>query len=433
MLKAAASCLLVAAAIPAFAQAPQPMTARLDALASEYAKIKVNAVVLVGTKDRILYEKAFGYADMDKKLPLKVGTRFKTESVGKFFTSTRIMQLVEQGKVKLDDPATRYLNGWNVPNLDKITVHQLLNHTAGMKSPWDHPSYDFSKAYTPAELKKIIEEVEPIAKPGERYWYSNSGYYLLGEIIAAVTGKSYDADVHETVFKAAGMKDTGHLNAVAMPADAAQPYIFHSSTEYRPLTQGVSPKAIAAGGWISNAHDLYGYASKYLNGQFISGPTQKIQWSANGTHDISKSGRYYGYGTEIHTDTLVPGRTVLGHTGGGAGFSVDMFVEPQSGYVVVTLSNAYAMNRAMSTNFLNAALGLPTRPAAQTATVRVVDHLQRKGLDYFKNNTDAFYKEVDITKPSAGLLYGVADSLREINQSALAEGIAEAAKAMEAK
>ena len=432
MFKLAASCVLFAA-VPAFAQAPQPMAARLDALASDYARLNVNAVVLVGTKDQVLYEKAFGYADMDKKLPLKVGTRFKTESVGKFFTSTRIMQLVEQGKLKLDDPAAKYLKGWNVPDLDKITVHQLLTHTAGMKSPWDHPSYDFSKAYTPAELKKIIEEVEPIGKPGERYWYSNSGYYLLGEIIAAVTGKSYDADVHDAVFKAAGMKNTDHLNAVAMPADAAQPYIFHSSTEYRPLTQGVSPKAIAAGGWISDAHDLYGYASKYLSGKFISAPTQKIQWSANGTQDISKSGRYYGYGTEVHTDTLVPGRTVLGHTGGGAGFSVDMFVEPQSGYVVVTLSNAYAMNRAMSTNFMNAALGLPTRPAAQTATVRVVDHLQRKGLDYFKNNTAAFYKEVDIAKPNPGLLHGVADSLREINQAALADGVAEAAKAMEAK
>ena len=422
---------LVAIIVPA--SATTAMKVRLDALADAYAKINVNAVVLVGTKDRVLYEKAFGYANLDKKIPLAVSTRFKTESVGKFFTSTRVLQLVEQGKLKLDAPASTYLSGWNVPDIDKITVHQLLNHTSGMKSPWDHPSYDFSKAYTPAELKKIIEDVPPIGKPGERYFYSNSGYYLLGEIIAAVTGQSYDADVHNAVFKVAGMGNTGHLNATVMPATAAQPYIFHSSTEYRPMSQGVSPKAIAAGGWVSTAHDLYGFAKGYLGGKFISAPTQKIQWTANGTQDVAKDGRYYGYGTEVHVNGLVPGKTVVGHTGGGGGFSIDLFIEPESGYVVVTLSNAYAMNRTMSTNFMNAALGLPTRPAAQTAVVRTVDHLQLKGLDYFRKDPAAFLKEVNINSVNPSFLQDVAHSLREINKAGLANGVDEAAKALAAK
>lgn len=420
--------LLVAATIPA--SAANAMKARLDALADAYAKLNVNAVVLVGTRDKVLYEKAFGYADLDQKRPLTIATKFKTESVGKFFTSTRILQLVEQGKLKLDDPVSKHLAGWNVPHFDKMTVHQLLTHTSGMKSPWDHPQYDFGKAYTPAELKQVIEEVPPIAVPGERYYYSNSGYYLLGEIIAAVTGRSYDADVHDAVFKVAGMGDTGHLNATTMPASAAQPYIFHSSTEYRPMSRGVSPKAIAAGGWISNAPDLYGFARSYLNGKFISAPNRKVQWNANGTKDLSRDGRYYGYGTEVHVNTLVPGRTIVGHTGGGAGFSVDLFIEPESGYIVVTLSNAYAMNRAMSTNFMNAALGLPTRPAAQTAVVRTVDHLQLKGLDYFRKDPAAFLKEVDIHSVNPSFLQDVAQSLREINKADLANGVDEAVKAL---
>ncbi|HEU4851224.1 MAG TPA: serine hydrolase domain-containing protein [Telluria sp.] len=420
--------IVLAVAIPALAQQPEPMKARLDAMADAYANIKVNAVVLIGHHDKIVYEKAFGYADLDKKIPLAVGTRFKTESVGKIFTSTRIMQLVEQGKLKLDDPATKYLQGWNIPDLDKITIHQLLNHTAGLRSPWDHPNYDFSKAYTPAELKRIIEEVTPVSKPGGKYYYSNSGYYLLGEIIAAVTGRSYDADTRQAIFGVAHMANTDHLNATRMPANAAQPYIFHSSTEYRPFNVGVSPRAIAAGGWVSNAHDLYKFAQNYQDGKFISLPTRKVQWSANGTADLSKDGRYYGYGTEVHVNTLVPGKTIVGHTGGGGGFSVDMFVEPESGYVVVTLSNAYAMNRAMSTNFLNAALGLPTRPAAQTATVRAVDHLQLKGLAYFQKDPAAFFKEIDIPKASPGLLEEIEGSLREIRQNELADGVAQTAK-----
>jgi CubicO group peptidase (beta-lactamase class C family) len=229
------------------------------------------------------------------------------------------------------------------------------------------------------------------------------------------------------------MGHTGHLNATVMPADAAQPYIFHSSTEYRPLSQGVSPKAMAAGGWVSNAHDLYGFAKSYLGGKFISAPTKKIQWTANGTEDIAKDGRYYGYGTEVHVNSLVPGKTIVGHTGGGGGFSIDLFIEPESGYVVVTLSNAYAMNRAMSTNFMNAALGLPTRPAAQTAVVRAVDHLQLKGLAYFQKDPAAFLKEVNINTASPGFLEDVAQSLREIRKTELANGVDETAKALAAK
>ena len=412
--------LLVLGSVPAIAQSLQE---RLDRLSADYAAANVNAVVLVGDRNGIVYEKAFGYADMDKKLPLTVSTRFKTESVGKFFTSTRVMQLIEQGKLKPTDRAAQYLKGWNVPDLDKITVHQLLSHTAGMASPWDHPSYDFAKAYTPAEMKRIIEEVKPVARPGEKYYYSNSGYYLLGEIIAAVTGKSYEDDLRANIFNPAGMAKTGHLGATTMPADAAQPYIFLSSRDYRPFLQGVSPKAMAAGGWVSDAHELYAFARTYLNGKYIDKKTMSLQWTANGAEDLSKSANHYSYGTEVFASTYVPGKNIVGHSGGGGGFSVDMFFEPESGYVAIVMSNMYGMNRAVSSNYLAAALGLPTQPAAQRNTVRAVDHLLLKGVAYFEQDVERFFSEINVPKHGEGFMREFADFLTQLDKPEMARAV----------
>lgn len=418
--------ILLLGSVPAFAQSLQE---RLDRLSADYAARGVNAVVLVGDRNGVVYENAFGYADMDKKLPLKVGTRFKTESVGKFFTATRVMQLIEQGKLKPTDHASQYLKGWNIPGLDQVTIHQLLTHRAGLASPWDHPKYDFSKAYTSAEMKKIIEEVPPVAKPGEKYFYSNNGYYLLGEIIAAVTGKPYDDDLHANIFQVAGMAHTGHLNASTIPADAAQPYIFLSSRDYRPLAQGVSPRAMAAGGWMSNAHDLYAFARAYLNGKFIGKDTMSMQWSANGAEDLAKSGNRYGYGSEIFASTYVPGKNLFGHSGGGGGFSVDLFFEPETGYVAIVLSNMYGMNRAISSNYIAAALGLPTQPAAQRNVVRAVDHMLLKGVAYFEQDTERFFRDIDVPTHSKRFMEEFADFLTQLDKPEMAKAVQARAKA----
>lgn len=411
---------LLLLALPAVAT---ELKTRLDALSDAYADLGINAVVLVGNRDGVVYETAFGHADLATKQPLAVSTRFKTESVGKMFTATRVMQLVEQGALRLDDTVAQHLPGWNIEHADRMTVHQLLTHTAGLASMWDHPDYDFSKAYTPAELKAIVEAVPAVRAPGGAYYYSNNGYYLLGEIVAAVTGRSFEADLRRHVFDAAGMPGIDHLNATAMPPGTAQPYILFSSNDWRPHTMGVSPKASPAGGWVATAHDLHAFARHYLDGKFVDAQAMRTQWSANGTVSLETPGNRYGYGTEVFVDTHVPGRTVIGHSGGGGGFSVDMFMEPESGTVVVVMCNLYAMNREMSGNYLRAALDLPTRPAMHSRAVRTVDHLLLKGLAYFQQDPARFFAEIDVAKYGRGFLGEVAGFLREIGRQDLAEGV----------
>jgi len=426
-LKALTCAALLLVALPV--AAADDLDARLADLSAAYARQHVNAVVLVGNRDGIAYEGAFGYADLGARTPMAVTTRFKTESVGKMFTATRVLELVEAGKLRLDDPAAKYLPGWRIPDFDKITIHQLLTHTSGLASMWDHPDYDFSRIYTPAELQKIIEEVPTVGPPGGKYFYSNSGFYLLGRIIEKVTGEAFDADLKTHVFDVAGMR-MDHLDATVMPADAAQPYVYLSSSQWRPETKGVSPRAGAAGGWIGTAHDLYAFARHYLDGAFLDADARKMQWSANGTASLTEQGNRYGYGTEVFVDSYVPGKTIVGHSGGGGGFSVDMFMEPESGTVVIVMCNEYGMNREMSANYLRAALGLPTTTPAKSRLVRAVDHLLEKGLPYFQQDPARFFAEIDVPKYSAVFLANLAGNLDELKRPDLAQGVEETAHAL---
>ena len=412
------------------AAAETTLQARLDALSNAYEKLNVNAVVLVGNRDGVVYETAFGHAELVEKRPLEVSTRFKTESVGKMFTATRALQLVEQGRLGLDDSAAKHLPGWEIKDLDRITVHQLLTHTAGLASMWDHPEYDFSRTYSPAELKRIVEEVPAVRPPGGAYYYSNNGYYLLGQIIAAVTGESFDDDLRRNVFDVAGMAGIDHLKATAMPPGTAQPYIHFSSNHWRPHTMGVSPQASPAGGWVATAHDLHAFARHYLDGTFLDPQAMRTQWSANGTVELDQPGNHYGYGTEVFVDTHVPGHTIVGHSGGGGGFSVDMFMEPDTGTIVVVMCNMYAMNREMSGNYLRAALGLPVKPATHSRTVRTVDHLLLKGLPYLQQDPARFFGEIDVPKYSRGFLGEVADFLQKIERPDLARGVEDVSRTL---
>ncbi len=387
---------------------------RLDSLTNEYQKANFNGVILIGKNGQIIYQNAFGYANLEKKIPMTVDKLFKTESVGKMFTSTRIMQLYENGEIKLNKTISDYLPDWKVKNADKITIHHLLNHTSGLMSTWDDPKYDFKKAYTTAELKAMIE-AQPLAfeEPGLRFHYSNSGYIILGEIIARIDGKPFDQAIRERIFNVAGMKKINHLNDTVMPASAAQPYFFYSSKDYIQSNQAVSPKAGAPGGWITNAEELLKFLQTYIKGTYINANTKKIQQTANNTEDLSKKGWHFGYGFLTLTDDVATEETIIGHNGGGAGFSIDAFFEPKSGYSVVMCSNMYGTGYHITGNYFNILFNKPIKKVEPNELIRFVDLLQQKGTDYLIKQTDAFFNELKI-QPSPPILINVSENLEQI-------------------
>ena len=395
-----------------FATAQNGQTAKFDSLTHAYEKNGYHGVVLVAKDDQILYEKAYGLANFEKQIPHRLTTEFKTESTGKMFTATAIMQLVEQGRLKLNQTIQDLIPELEIDKADKITVEQLLNHTSGLQSPWDHPQFSFKKDYTKEELVKIIKEVpRAYEEPGGQMFYSNSGYKILGWIIEKITGLEFDAYLRKHIFEPAEMKTIRHLNDTVMPeATAAQPYRVIHSGKYIRMDETLGRKAGAAGGWIAQTRDHYQFMLALMNRKLVSGSTLQTMISGNGKSPGGSSYRYYAFGLETYFNTGVASTLLVGHNGGGAGFSVDAYMDTSSKTIVVSFTNMYQDSRRIMGNYFRIAKGLSPDPVEPLMWVRVYDKVLEKGMGYFSAHADSLLKVVNV-QPHPGMFAMVGDAM----------------------
>lgn len=190
---------------------------------SEMQKQKIPGVALAIVKNgQIEYVKGYGFANVEHQVPVKADTVFQSGSVGKQFTSAAVMQLVEEGKINLDDKIGKYFKdapaAW-----ENITVRHLLTHTSGMT---DYPKeFDFRRDYTEAELFEVIKKMPLAFAPGEKWSYSNLGYVTLGVLIGKVTGKFYGDFLQERLFKPLGMQTARVINENDIIPNRASGYV----------------------------------------------------------------------------------------------------------------------------------------------------------------------------------------------------------------
>jgi uncharacterized protein YbbC (DUF1343 family)/CubicO group peptidase (beta-lactamase class C family) len=228
------------------------------------------AVVLIGHEGRIVYRKAFGHRALaPEKLPMTLDTIFDLASLTKVVaTTTAVMQLVEQGKIRLEDPVTEYWPEFEAHGKATITVQELLTHYSGLRPdldlepPWS--GYDTAMAMIVAE--------EPIAPPGTRFIYSDINFETLGELVRRVSGQTLDVYSAEHIFKPLGMKDTG-FNPPPEVHDRIAPTQFKEGTSgemlwgkvHDPTSYNMGGVAGHAGAF-STADDLAIFAEMLLNG-----------------------------------------------------------------------------------------------------------------------------------------------------------------------
>ena len=166
----------------AFGQIPQ----KIEKLLNSYEKNgQLNGTVLVAKNDQIIYQKGHGFANMEWDIRNSPDTRFRIGSVTKQMTALMTLQLVQEGKLKLDGKITDYLPDYRKDTGDKVTIHQLLNHTSGIPS---YTSDEFlqkhvRKSFEPKSFVKRFASGDFEFKPGSKYEYNNSGYFILGVII----------------------------------------------------------------------------------------------------------------------------------------------------------------------------------------------------------------------------------------------------------
>jgi len=175
-----------------------------------YNNGRFSGIVLVSVKGEVVYKNAVGYANLEDSIPNTIDAKFRIASFTKPFTSILILQLVEDGVIKLDGKLIEYLPEYTVTGGDKITIRQLLTHTAGITGHERIPNLlDIEQQYyTRRDFLRLIMQYDLIYEPGKGREYSNFGYGLLALLIEKVTGKSYDEVMFEKICKPAEMTNT---------------------------------------------------------------------------------------------------------------------------------------------------------------------------------------------------------------------------------
>ncbi|HJR59222.1 MAG TPA: serine hydrolase [Vicinamibacterales bacterium] len=321
--------------------------AALDAAALEKkvdellnAHVTVNdfgGAVLLARGGKPLVAKGYGYANIEWQIPATPQTKFRIGSVTKQFTSMLIMQLREQGKVKIEDSVCVYVTP--CPDAWKpVTVHHLLTHTSGIPTYTAIPSWRETNMVpkTVEQMVAIFRDLPLQWTPGEKYAYNNSGYFLLGVVIEQATGKKYEQALQEMILTPLGLKDTGYdWPGTIIPRRAA-------GYEGRgPARRNASAldmqQPYSAGSLYSTVEDLLKWEQALYTDSLLPEPARHVMW----TPFLNN----YAYGWSIAAPSAATfGHKRMAHAGGINGFSSMLIRVPESNVTAIVLSNNASAN-----------------------------------------------------------------------------------------
>lgn len=290
-------------------------TKKIDSLIQIKSPRKFNGVVLITKNDRVKYSKAYGVANSNTKVPLKLDNQFEIMSNTKQVTAVLLLKEVEKGNVDLQAPIKKYLPSLNQPWADSVTVHQLLNHTHG-----------------------ITDVEKPLAfKPGTDFKYGNLSYILLGKIIENTSHKKY-AELANNLFRELKMKNTfcytknnlqklvsGHMS---------------NDKDFKVVENSfIDDENMPADGVVTTAKDLAMWNSLLHKGKILSPKSYTLMTTTSvmSEHNVFGKGKMgYGYAIRI---VKANGINYFGHTGLGDGFaSLNVYV-PDSDVSIIILEN----------------------------------------------------------------------------------------------
>ncbi|MGH7157409.1 MAG: serine hydrolase domain-containing protein [Candidatus Saccharimonadales bacterium] len=302
-------------------------------------------VVTIAHKDKLVLNEAYGYADLEKKTPMSPSHLFRIASHSKTFTATAIMQLQEQGKLRIDDYVVEYLP-WLNQHKDKrwakVTIRQLLSHSAGVIR--DGTSIDYWNVEKPfpseEQFKQDLLKADLVTDNNTKLKYSNYGYTLLGMLIETVSGKNYSQYVAENIVNPLSLKNTDSEFNPKLKDKFVTGYSRLDNKKQRLPIEPIDTRIMAsATGFYSNAEDLCKYFSAHMprSGKLLDDESkkemQRSQWEAENSD--TKEGYCLGLDYEI-----IGKRRALGHGGGFPGNITKSYFDPKDGLIVIVLTNA---------------------------------------------------------------------------------------------
>lgn len=315
--------------------APALTTAQIEAAIDQYYRPnEPGAVVLVARDGNTIFRKAYGLADVARGTRMTPDMQLRLGSITKQFTSTAVLMLVDQGKIRLDDDITRFLPDYPTRG-KRITIDNLLNHTSGIASYTSQPDFaahateDFTVAAMIDRFKNLPLDFEP----GTQFRYNNSGYFLLGAIIEKVSGLRYADFLEQRIFEPLGMRDTAyegrqHGKALFVSGHSKGEKGFEASA---PLSM---TQPYAAGALVSTVDDLARWDAAVGAGKLLTSASWQHAFARTTLTDGKVSDYAYGW-----ANGTVRGVPTIEHGGGINGFNTYAMRVPSAHIYVVVLRN----------------------------------------------------------------------------------------------
>jgi CubicO group peptidase (beta-lactamase class C family) len=309
--------------------------------------------ILVGNFDSIIYQKQYGFSEIQNQMRITPETTFRIGSITKQFTAVGILKLVEDGQLELTTSVNDFVDF--IPK--KITIQHLLWHTSGLTSYFnDEEIHDscYTSSYTASDLVELLRDTKINSKPDKEYHYSNSGYHILGYIIEQVSGMNYSEFLQKRIFEPAQMHNTQCENSKSKFKNLAKGYELTDSILTIPNYYTMD-WPFSAGNIVSCPSDLLKWNNALFQGQIISDSLLNLATNAH----LLKNGEssHYGFGWEIRK---VQDQTTFRHSGFLEGYLSTIIFFPESKITVVVLTNCSEYSTELFATKLGAlAIGKP--------------------------------------------------------------------------
>ena len=307
---------------------------------------------------KLIYAKGFGVAKLGGSASITSKSLFHMASVTKTFVATAILQLAENAKIDLDAPVTRYLPYFRLSDerYRAITIRQMLSHTSGIPDTvnyhWDKPEYD---AGALERFVRSVSDEKLVFAPGEKFAYSNTAYEILGDVIAKVSGESFEDYVQHNILTPLGMKDSTLLVREASPQLLTSPHVMEKGqvvvSRVFPYNRAHAPSSTL----YSSIEDMSRWAIANLNHGELNGrrilkqETAELMWRPVADALGMKEGISW-FTTDLQGHHLVL------HSGGDVGFESLLILAPDDSVAVIAMSNFAAPNKTYLNDFVSAAL-----------------------------------------------------------------------------
>jgi CubicO group peptidase (beta-lactamase class C family) len=352
--------------------------------------------------NEIVYAKGFGVKNIETKEPITTKSLFHMASVSKPFSATAIMQLVEQGKVSLDDPIVKYLPYFKLDDerYKEITIRQMLGHISGMPDVsnyhWDKPEYDGGAL---ERYVRSLADEKLIAEPGERFSYSNMAFEVLGDLIAKVSGMSFEDYVKKNILDPLEMHESTFLKKKVSPKLATTPHVMKLKTvvsDIYPYHRAHAPSSTLH----SNVLEMCNWAIANMNKGAFKGTkilkpeSYDILWEPAKLNN-GETGRA-GLSWFIRTYREIK---TVSHGGGDVGYRTYLIMMPEKSTATVVLSNCdFAPTGEITIAALFTIMGLEPPPIPKTPIRAIISKtIAEKGID----KAIRLYKELKENHPKS--------------------------------